>query len=1161
MKSYIEIITKVLSQSFETEKKFYLIKLENFMTPKIYFEVCKSMGQYFELREIQFIAKLSKEKYEEWNSIDLYKEYINSLDENKWIEKNEHLTLWRNYSFTNSLKDAAIMLMGTENVEDQSGLAEFYTISPETIENYIGRDYIKLLNNYETFDDTSRAKINNVIDNIFRYVEKDLQKLSDFFDEYGDLQEIQLIDKIFTTLYEWWGIPNIYNGNKLPSKQIKDRKIDLIEKGYKFSRRIGLEVYQKDKKLDQLKERLDKYLNDTLEMSQIDSCEMGNYSNDYLRLRDDLINYLKGINIKDIKKDIFTVNFELINKLLKLSSKVKRENEKPEKITGDPFIGLSIPILLEINELDDIEKNDVSEIKIIVDKITLSRTRDSSTDEDESDDKHAKLVTKWYEFVYFLNGIENLITRQGITNRNGEEIHIKLVFSDKNDNEKYPFNCENTKDLVDAGILVSAKESEIKSKIAMTYVVSNEQKVISKSKYDWLISEQDSWIHVFNIFNDNKFNSFIKENYEFLPLGYSSKIDLLLNAKNEEEFCYYLSNVQCEYINILDCMDKNSKHYSPTYCLAKKFTSFIKSIRKNGLFRTMLESEEGTGLTNGYLKFVKHCTESLKNNKLEDKDINILSKCCLMQNDKEFYGKDITGAIIPIYHPVMFEKVMERYMYLSNAFKELFDEIFEYENMSEVRIKKACYRFDQLSTIVFSSSVLLGRNNAFVTSKQSFGFYNIYGYSDERNNYVSSDATYDEIDYEEDEKISLATSPISNYISYTVKEYLKTYPSKIDGFTISFIKPNNYSDIIAGLNDVLKKLRKELEYKIKVKLIIYTDDFRAVGSKYFSNWIESNFTEEDNVILESYIRLLKYDDNNLSMVDNYLDRTIEKTDIVFFNDIMKDKEVVPEYVRCITTKVIENRFPAVYLPVKSYEENYRRLNITQTQFECEYNQAQLMVYLREPNSSKADYRIVKKVGISDGDYLVLEKLHEKSNWVIILDENIDVDIINLTKNKIIGFSTGEGYFGELNSTISSRDNILQDLKVLIRKRLSNKFSSWSNSEVKHASETCLRKIKYLDGAQILKALNPDDDAINNFLAYLLTYELEKNCIENESSLITRKIVSLDAYSHLFDDLADVKVFDGYNYRPDLLVLELYRNEEENKYEISAKIIECKLGKL
>ncbi|GIM28840.1 hypothetical protein CPJCM30710_15060 [Clostridium polyendosporum] len=1158
MKSYINVVTEVLHQALNQEKKFYLIKLENFTTPEIYLEVCKSLSDYFSNKDMEFIAKLSLEKYNELIKINVYKELIEELDSNGWIEKNEHLTKWRNYPFTNNEKNTAIILMGTEDVEDQGGLAEFYTTSPETIENYVGESYCKLSKDKNLYNEESQKKINNIFTNIFKYTEKDLLKVSSFFDEHQNLSDFELINKLLSNLYEWWSIPNIYNGLiSIPKKQIENGNIDLIEKGYKFSRRIGLDTYQKESKITQLKKRIDEFFSSPLQISQLESEELGAYNIDYSKFKEDIINYLKGINIEEIKGNLFSVSFNLINKLLKIpKGRRKKKKEKPTKVTGDPFEAISLPILLEVEDLEEDAKGELSQIKIRIDKITLARTKEGS--EDENKDKHSALVTKWYNFIYFLQNIEELITRQGIVNENGEEIKLNIVFQDRNGVDKYPFVIENTKNLVDAGILTSAKESESKSKFSLIYELVIGEKV-EEGKYEWIISEQDSWIHVFNIFNDNKFNSLIKELYEFLPIGFSKKIDLLINSKNEEEFYYFLNSVRCEYINALDEIDKNGDIYIPATKLAKSFTNFIMVVREQGLFGATFKDLAVANLLNSYQEFIIYCTKLLKKNKRENKDINILSKCFLLNNQKEFRGKTIKGAIIPLYHPVMLEKVVERYRYLSNAFKELFDEIMIGGDIPEVRIKKAFDRFNQLSTIVFSTSILLSENNIFVTSRNNFGFFNIYGYVDEQNALLGNVANYGEIDYEEDEKISLASSPISNYISYTIKEYLNTYPSKVDGFTISFIKPNNYSDIISGLNDILKRLKKELEYRIKINLIIYTDDFRAIGSKYFSNWIESNFTEDDNITLESSIKLLKYDDYNISTLDSYFDRNVEKSDIVFFNDIMKVKEVIPEFVKTVKIENTENRFPTVYLPVKSYEEMYRKLNITQTQFSCEYLQAQFMVYLREPNSSEADYRIIKKVGINDSDYILLDKLHEKSNWVIVLDENIDIQILNNQKNKIIGFSTGEGYFGELNSTISSRDSIINDLNLLMRKRLYSKFSSWTQEQISYGANSCLEMTKYLDGSQILKALNPDDEAVNNYLAYLMTYQLEQIDSVNKDKFIIRKIINLDAYSHLFEDLTDIKVLDAHNYRPDLLVLELFKNDHEEKYKIYVKLIECKLA--
>ena len=54
--------------------------------------------------------------------------------------------------------------------------------------------------------------------------------------------------------------------------------------------------------------------------------------------------------------------------------------------------------------------------------------------------------------------------------------------------------------------------------------------------------------------------------------------------------------------------------------------------------------------------------------------------------------------------------------------------------------------------------------------------------------------------------------------------------------------------------------------------------------------------------------------------------------------------------------------------------------------------------------------------------------HECCKWVVCVDPAIDRHMLETNNSKIIGFTTGEGSYGELNVTVSARKDILKDIK-------------------------------------------------------------------------------------------------------------------------------------
>ena len=182
-----------------------------------------------------------------------------------------------------------------------------------------------------------------------------------------------------------------------------------------------------------------------------------------------------------------------------------------------------------------------------------------------------------------------------------------------------------------------------------------------------------------------------------------------------------------------------------------------------------------------------------------------------------------------------------------------------------------------------------------------------------------------------------------------------------------------------------------------------------------------------------------------------------------------------------------------------------------------------MVFLRNPNTTDAKYRIVKRVELTERNEKLIEEFHKKANWVVIFDENIDTKILKLNRNKVIGFSTGNGYFGEINVAISTQQDKIKNLYKFLKRRLKHRLSNWSDSQLKLATEKCIDSALYLDGGKIITAINPEDESICNYLAYILTIEKEKLLdVEYNKNYYVRKIVNLDSHSHLFDNQLELK---------------------------------------
>lgn len=1165
MKSYIQIVKDIIQKQIDKSDDFTLIKIENFTDPKIYLEVCNFFEQSLKINNINFIGKLSEEKYKYWITNNYFNSILDIMNEKGFVSDEDRLTKWRNIDFNedslkNKNKRTVIFLMGTEAVEDQGGLEDFYSINPEVIEGFIGKEYCNLFKKASiNLNDEECKIINNIYANIFKIVQKDLFNLSNFIDTLSiEIPFYELIKEIFTDLYSWWNIPNIKDILSDFDKMKNNKKIDIIEKAYKFSTRTAITKFQTDKKLAKLEEDSKVYYEKNKnEIESEFNIKFPDYNN-FNEVIDDLKNYIQGIEIDRVKQKLFRCDFTELNKIMNFKvTGVKPEPSKSSKTYGDPFRAIFLPILIELNQLNCEEKSQLKKIEININKISLANTKSDS-------DENEELKLKWKSMCRFLCGIESLFNNFGICNSEGEEIQSE-IFSETNDGKRvYTFNSDNTKDIINSGILKSASAGEQKSKIIIEYKIfgDDESKPLDKYEYEWHIPETEIWIYAFNFINGH-FEELIQQE-QFLPIGINSKLDSAFEVTNEEEFIYSIKDLDIEYKDFLEMYKyMATESYIKVENIGKQFTKLMNGINEVGLFGVIYDNQKSDYLALNYLNSFNEAIPYVINDLKSDTNIdfiNTFSKSLLILNNHELKSKSIKGAMMPLYHPVMFEKIIERYTYLANGFVEIFEEISEADKneFSNRVITNKFDRFEQLATITSGSSMMIGDSNELITSKLTYGFYSLYGAPNE--NYRSSTVKVD-FQVEEDFSDMIQSNPISSYISKTIADYLNTYPSKIDGINVGFINCNDYKVIITGLHEIIAKTEK-LKMKFKINVFIYSDDYTCSGKNYLKYWLENKFTEDDKVTVKAYLKYL--DTSNITNINEYLNKNVVDSDLIFVNDILDIKEIYPEsMVNKHVDRNLENRYPSVYLPVPCGEERSRKVCISQNQFECELNYAQLMTYVKSSISKDAMYRVIKRVELTDKKEAMLEALHEKGNWIVMLDENIDTKILSLNPNKIIGFSTGNGYFGEINTAISTKESHLNDLKNFLKRRLRSKFNNWSVNQIDRAAENCISKAKYLDGSEILKAINPEDESINNYLAYMLTSQFE-HLFEKDynKNYYIRKIISLDSHSHLFDSQLELSKTKNINSRPDFILIEVPKEnntKESEDINIKIKIIECKVA--
>ena len=94
----------------------------------------------------------------------------------------------------------------------------------------------------------------------------------------------------------------------------------------------------------------------------------------------------------------------------------------------------------------------------------------------------------------------------------------------------------------------------------------------------------------------------------------------------------------------------------------------------------------------------------------------------------------------------------------------------------------------------------------------------------------------------------------------------------------------------------------------------------------------------------------------------------------------------------------------------------------------------------------------------------------------------------------------------MNLAITGKPELKADMLKRCKRRLQIMFRNrWDDEKLTAAADHCIRKARELDGVSILRAMNPYDYNINNYMAYLVADEI---CADKSHKL--NVVIKLDS---------------------------------------------------
>lgn len=1128
MKKLINEIINIIEKQMKVPNRTYLLKLEDFDTPVIYMEICKHFSSKSNLR---FISNLEYSKYTYFKDKN-QSEWIPALEylSNNGYAKNEPLTYFRNQAAASYTGTTLFLLMGAETALDRGSLKDFTHISMNDIVEHLKKDYsiwfIDLLDDFSSDTEKSSNCINNVYKDLFRHINIDAMQLSCFVDDLNNhnIDTLDgLIEHIYGSLQKFWGIPSIRTNIKKPIKN----PLKYISSAYQF---INNALPISSAKRSTLSKKLDKFVED----NGIDESARFEGFSDFVEFRFSLAEFIDNKNINENRRKFMETDFGIVSSILDLAidDEPKPVKEKIYKVKGEPLIVYLEMLINSWLRFREKYGHDPLTTEITVTAIRLSNCTSSDDDDDDT-----SLSTHFDNICTYMGGMLDYIKVKGLANSN-----ITISYSDDID----PFLTNNL-DYIKSKLKTITKwgvDSEIKFEILNVGESEDEKR---KTEVKWSFSPYANWKNAFSLLRHLCTNEHNGISPEAPLLTTCSNMDELIASECEDEFFIKLESIRCKILsNYSSAVNKTFKEcFSGEFALLhQSFSKWTEDVLENGFFSSLNSMND---LITNYIDLLETITKNYSSytSAVQNKIGYILNVFNIISDSDFLDSAKSSEVIVPAYNPAMLEKIIARNDYIIFSFRDLINYL---EKLRFSEIENRFREFGKLAAITQGVDMIPCGSDKLIC-KNVWGFYAIY-YGENKKNYISN---IELIPEENDSNADVSEQ--SNIILHHIMNYVRTFPSRIDGLNVAFVSPTEIQYVVEGINKVTNELeKKKVNATIHLKVICFGGSKNVSG--YLKYWLNNYMNKERTVTLKTYLQYISRD-----KFENELPGLLHNQDICFIYDILQTETVqFDQYLSSDKQELeyqVNCQFPMTFIPdtISSSHDYKRKVNISQLQFIVSKAYTQLTNKVMQPNAVDSQYKVMQVLELQSKQNALLKIAHDCCRWVVCEDRAIDKELLNADDNRrIIGFTTGEGCFGEYNVTVSARYDLLEDIKAMLKQRLVGKFTNWSMKRAEASAEYCVNLTESFDGSRILKALNPYDYEIHNFLAYALTVKILSIDQPYNGKYVLRSLINLDNYQHWFKN---------NETRPDFMLIEIPNNDKitdtDKPLDISIKIIECKMS--
>ena len=1080
MKYVVNRIIELIMDNEPSKDKETMIRVDGFDNIKIYEQVASKLSEELLKEGLTLDIKLAKNKWNAFKKKTDNTTILQSMMQHNWVAEEDSMTHYRNLHNSN-----VVVLLGTEDEEDKGGLANFQSITPDILIKTLNGKYHMIFND-ESLTDSDNEVIDRLYKDLFEFEAIDICKLSDIADSWnGKISNSKDFIELFFNELPTWGLP--LRRLELPKRQeIMGRK-NVLAGCHRFIVRQPFNSKMSITQYNKYMKRIDYYNSGEADLAKYpgdNDCWSEQGISNYDEFSKVLKEFIIGENLSENTSKLLTVDYSIVEDVLEIGVPT---GKKPPKDKVKTLIGEPLEVFTNalFTTLAHIKNADIS-IENIEFRFSQAEIVCMYSDI-EDDEEQQQLLDTWKAICTHCGGvIEYLNKRMWTVNNNDIALSCQP--------EGFLIPAQAYHFIEEDAMIKSASANKSVSKISFSTCYDVNGKKFHHD-FQWKFDAANSWD---KNFGELCLQDFCKEKEGInIPVSEITKINSLIFSKSEEEFFDRLKESDISFdFNLADYIDRkiptDEKVISARFDeVGKAFTEFAYAIANEGFYTCLAKDcSEISKLCAAYANLGKYLRERTFPENLKwildayINSFNIIGDISVFEAEKE-----IESCIVPAWHPATLEKINDQKIFFLDGCGEWWNEAQEKEKITEKEISDTLSDLLQMSMLQSTLDLFPSYGQVYFGTIASYGAFSLYGRNDIKNenrlrDMIHKDAIFDD-DFDKNEVSRLNDN--AKMIYGVMLDYAKAFPNSADNLSIVFIDPSELQPIVAAIYKYIDARRKNnISANVDISLRILVKPENKGGRNYLAYWMDEFFSQDENVNIHTYLN----EWNSKSQLEKLLNGN---NDIAFVMDILKVNNL--GFVASHSNESLapsQCRFPIVYKPTPISSTSVKRtIELSQPQFKAAYEHTQIVRYRNNMEKIPDEMYIAsKEVSIDSDGQAIVHFLHEKAYWVVCVDSGMDgallrSDDVHQQDYNIIGFSTGKGAYGQYNLTITTRKTILETIRKKLEDRLYSLFK-WDKEQIKKAAQLCIDEASGLDGISLLSAINPKDENIREFLAYILT---------------------------------------------------------------------------